>query len=363
MDKKREIRKFAILEKQRQFYKSTRKDAKEITHNIKTKNIEDLSYEELDNLLFHYSLKRDKNSIDRNGLKTQVGRNSQNIDKKPAIYFSKGIEGALETWDSWLKWRLNRLNSPYWQEENKEIQDKINKGIATEDEKKEYYWKEKLWTEEFTSGKYKEDKEKLDFLYEFQLDEMLESNYYLLDVKEGEEFTYDEIDVKKHANLQLQGTKKDMQYQMFRQMYGEYSDYETPIVDKWNMNTVLGKEITIEPSRISQIITTDGKTDVYSIVKCMYEKYKENVPESEQVKFDLLDGYMEYTKSKFAEKEEKPIKKDKMKQDLLIDSAVEAIEEKTRVESVNQQTTQLKNIQRQKQQEHNLQNNNNFIRE
>ena len=129
------------------------------------------------------------------------------------------------------------------------------------------------------------------------------------------------------------------------------------------MNTVLGKEITIEPSRISQIITTDGKTDVYSIVKCMYEKYKENVPESEQVKFDLLDGYMEYTKSKFAEKEEKPIKKDKMKQDLLIDSAVEAIEEKTRVESVNQQTTQLKNIQRQKQQEHNLQNNNNFIRE
>ena len=74
---------------------------------------------------------------------------------------------------------------------------------------------------------------------------MLESNYYILDLKEGEDFTFDEIDVKKEKFINLE--KDSIRYRIPNHMYGNYSDFESAKVDKWNMNTILGKELTIEP--------------------------------------------------------------------------------------------------------------------
>ena len=292
-----------IIRMQRSIYQS---DENEITNgNIKNINIEDCTKEEFEKMCFHYSLKKNKNSIDENGLQTRIGRNSEGIDKKEAIYFSYGIEAMLETWDVWLKWRANRLGNPYWQEENKEIIEKIDNGTATEQERKEYFWKIKQWNEEFTSGKYREDKDKMTFLFDFQMDEMKASNYYLLDLKEKEDFSFDEIDVKKEENLKRKDIPNDMNYKIFKEMYGQYSDFESVKVDKWNMNTFLGKKITIDPSRISQIVTPDGKDDVLSVVLYLYDKYKEITPEDKQVEFDILDEYMQYAKENVREQEEK----------------------------------------------------------
>ena len=41
-----------------------------------------------------------------------------------------------------------------------------------------------------------------------------------------------------------------------------------------------------------------GNTDVYSIVKFMYDKYKKEVPTDKQVKFDILDKYIEFVEEK-----------------------------------------------------------------
>ena len=290
-------RKQEILRKQREFYQGDN-EKEDNNGNIRKLDLSRLSNEELQQSCFHYSLKKDKNSIDKNGLETRIGRNSEGIDKLSSIYFSYGIEGALETWDVWLKWRANRLYSPYWQEENKEIVEKLENDTATEQEKKEYYYKAQLWNEKFSSGEYRKDKEKMEFLFDFQMDEMLASNYYLLDLKEGEDFSFDEIDVKKDANLQRKDNPNDMGYKIFQEMYGPYSDFENSKVDKWNMNTFLGKQITIAPDRIKQLTLPSGKSDVFSIVSFMYEKYKEITPEDKQVQFDLLDDYMEYSKEK-----------------------------------------------------------------
>ena len=45
-------------------------------------------------------------------------------------------------------------------------------------------------------------------------------------------------------------------------MYGDYSDYMSYEVDKWNMQTIPGKDITICPEEIIQLVTGDGKEDV-----------------------------------------------------------------------------------------------------
>lgn len=292
-----ENKKQKIKKKQMEFYQGDL-EKEENNGNIKNVNLIELSDEELQHGLFHFSLKKDKNSIDRKGLETRIGRNSKGIDKQSSIYFSYGLEGALETWDVWLKWRANRLYSPCFQEENKEIIEKLENGTATEEEKKEYYYKAELWNEEFSSGKYREDREKMKFLFDFQIDEMQASNYYLLDLKEGEDFSFDEVDVKKESNLKRKDRTNNVGYKIFHEMYGSYSDFESSKVDKWNMNTFLGKQMIIEPNRIKQLTLPNGKNDVLSIITYLHDKYKEITPAEEQVKFDVLDSYVEYVKDK-----------------------------------------------------------------
>lgn len=291
-----------FLRKQREFYQGDN-EKEDNNGNIHKIDLSELSDEELQQVCFHYSLKKDKNSIDKNGLQTRIGRNSEGIDKLSSIYFSYGLEGALETWDVWLKWRANRLYSPYWQEENKDVIEKIENDTATEQEKKEYYYKSKLWNEEFTSGKYREDKEKMEFLFDFQIDEMQASNYYLIDLKEGEDFSFDEVDVKKETNLERKDRPNDMGYRIFQEMYGTYSNFESCKVDKWNMNTFLGKQMTITPDRIKQLTLPSGKNDVLSVIEYLYDKYKEITPKEKQVQFDILDRYMEYVKEKMINNE------------------------------------------------------------
>lgn len=287
-----------ILQQQRKIYNLSDEVLNYKNYNIQSINIENLSFEQLNELYYHYSLKTYQRSIDTSGLIPTIGRNSENVDEKPAIYFSYSIEGVLETWDVWLKWRLNRLNNPQWQPENQKLISEIKNGTASEEEKKDYYFKYVNWTEEFLSKDYKKNQDKLKFLFEFIFDEMISCNYYSLDLHEGEEFTFDEIDIKKQGNLAKKDTEEDLAYRYNMEMYGSYSDNINTKVDKWNMNTILGKELVIEPDRIFQLSLKDGKNDVLSIVSYLYKQYKINIPISEQVNFDLLDTYMEYCDKK-----------------------------------------------------------------
>lgn len=129
----RQKRKQLIKKKQMEVYQGDRV-REENNGNIKDIDLSKLTDEELQKLIFHYSLKKDKTSIDKNGLKSVIGRNSKGIDKLKAIYFSYGLEAVLETWDVWLKWRADHLYNPYWQEENKELLEAMENGTATEQE-------------------------------------------------------------------------------------------------------------------------------------------------------------------------------------------------------------------------------------
>ena len=291
-----EEKKRKIIQHQREIYQGDR-IREENNGNIQFIDISNLTDEQLQKIIIHYSLKKDKTSIDEKGIKSVIGRNSDGIDKLPAIYFSYGIEGVLETWDVWLRWRADQLYNPRWQEQGKNVSD----GMATEQEKKEYYYRKELWDEEFASGEYRDDKEKMDFLFEFQIDEMSASNYYLLDLKEGKDFYFDEIDAKKEKSYMQD--RNSINYRKFKEMYGSYSNIESQIVDKWNMNTPLGKSVTILPEKIRQLCLHNGRSDCLSIILFLYDKYMEITPQEQRVEFNMLDSFIEYIKEKIKNNE------------------------------------------------------------
>lgn len=274
---------------------------------IKKVDVSTLSYDELDKMFFHYTWDFNLDGINNEGLKAGIGKNSEGIDYNPSIFFSEGIEGVLQTWDVWLKWRLNRLNNPMWQgkteEEVKQIHNLFKTGRAT----KEQYQQYDAWTKEYLSGEYKNDTAALQYLYEYQYLELMHSVYLSFNLQEGIDFTHDQVDHKKETNLANKNNPNSTSYGFFKVMYGDYSDYESNKVDKWNMQTIPGKEIVIAPSNLSQLMTNNGKTDVYHLLESFYNAYKKNVPLERQTKFDLLDGFMEYIRKK--EKEQVQEKK------------------------------------------------------
>lgn len=241
--------------------------------NIEEYDITNMSVQNMENLFYHFSLKRYLGLYDQEGIGAMIGENSNGIDPEKSIFFSKGLEGVLELWDVWLKWRLNRQNNP-----------QIS-GVDGD-----------FWCRYFKNKEYLNNYEMLRVLFEYQYAEMLGSDYFIMDLVEGADFQYDQIDNKKQAAHQNSQTGEINP--IFSSMYGSYSDLTTDVVDKWNMQTIPGKNIAIEPSRLRRL-TVNGKTDAYSIMRFMYEKYKREVPKDQQVTFDVLDHFVEYIDKKY----------------------------------------------------------------
>ena len=174
------------------------------TINIDNLDISRLSYTEMESLLFHYSWKKYLEVYDKTGVKPVIGENSQGVDPEASIFFSKGVEGVLELWDVWLKWRLNRQNNPQFNgNTNEEIQETLNRfriGNITDEERKKWYY----WMEYFKDKKYLENNSMLEKLFEYQYNEMINSDYLVLDLKENEEYKSDQIDIKNSGQLKRQ---------------------------------------------------------------------------------------------------------------------------------------------------------------
>lgn len=153
------------------------------------------------------------------------------------------------------------------------------------------------WINYFCSKGFINDDSILEILFNYQFNEMVNSNYFVLDLKENEEYKWNQIDIKKQSML-----KNEKKYNRIstlgRVQYGDYSNYNSPVADKWNMQTIPGKDILIEPTRIHKV-TFKGLDDVFSVVSGFYDIYKKNIPLEEQVKFDLLDKYILYIRNNY----------------------------------------------------------------
>ena len=252
--------------------------------NIENLVVNDLPYDELERICFHYSAKNNGDSIDKNGIRSGIGVNSAGIDKNEAIYFSYGIEGALHTWDVWLKWRLGRLYAPDMQGEPM---------IESQQEADEYFKYCDKWKNEILSGNYKHDQKKLATLFEYQKTELKGCDYYILDLAEGSDYSFDTIDPKK---ARVRGNP----YEEIKFGSGLSTDLSHDRVEHWNMFTPLGQRKELTPDRIKRLVLNDGSNDVNSVLVFLYNKYQEHCKDKNEapVQFDLLDKYIKWCSEK-----------------------------------------------------------------
>lgn len=273
-----------------------------VNTNIENLDISEFSYEQLDSLFYHWSPKEFFSVYNETGMPASIGKNSDGIDSEVSIFFSKGTLGVLLLWDVWLKWRLNRMFNPQYRGNNllevRNNQNRYFSGNITEEERRE--WVE--WIRYFCNKEFMNDPKILETLFKFEFNEMMSSDYFVLDLKENEEFRWDQIDSKKQSML-LNEKKYNRISTIGRVQYGSYSDYSTPVADKWNMQTIPGKNIIIEPKRMKKL-TFKGRDDVFSVISAFYDMYKRSVSAEEQVSFDVLDKYILYIRNNYVKVDE-----------------------------------------------------------
>ena len=280
-----------------------------IPKNINSLDITNLSCNQMEGLLFHFGWNKYLPLYDEKGIQSAIGENSDGIDPEKSIFFSKGVEGCLELWDVWLKWRLNRLNNPQYEgNTQEEINTNIKRyynGNISDSERERWY----NWLDYFNNKRFVDDDNTLNKLFDYQYSEMANSDYYILNLKENEEYVNDQTDIKKvWAIKNAKDNKRGINPTTLVQ-YGDYSDFSTPVCDKWNMQTIPGKDVVVEPNRIMRL-SANGKNDVYSVVNCMYNKYKMEVDENKQTKFDVLDKYVDYVEKNKKQDDTKSQSKD-----------------------------------------------------
>lgn len=232
--------------------------------------------EELDkeNTFFHFTRKENIKSIEQNGLMSTKGQNAKNVEITPKIFFSKGIEGILELTDVWIKWMMNNAYSM-----------KNLYGFYDTLSKQETMEKASTWDKEFRNKSYLEDKEKKEKVFNIVYEKMKQTVYLSLELEEGVDFDYRDIDENKEKSLQLKRKGNIVNYLYTKEMYGSYSNVDSIKMEKWNMHTKMYKNIDKE--KISQVVTKSGQEDILSIIKTIYQKENNK-------KYDILNDYMEY---------------------------------------------------------------------
>lgn len=224
---------------------------------------------------FHFSPVEQKQSIEHFGLLAKIGHNAEGVEDSPKVFFSKGKMGVLEACDVWIKWMLHNGFG---------MKDKYGfyQGKNLEERKKRV----EEWNREFLNREYLKDTKKLEKVFELVYQGLQRQVYYKLDLVEGIDFDYQDIDEVKIRALRKkeQGNENDYIYQ--KEMFGNFSNIESPIMDSWNMHTKPYKEI--EKEKISQVVTSSGKTDGLSIIQEIYETRGKNR------KWDVLDNFMSY---------------------------------------------------------------------
>ncbi len=124
-------------------------------------------------------------------------------------------------------------------------------------------------------------------MYIYQANELRKSVYYILDLKENKHFSYNQIDLKKKSALERGN------YTNLRAFYGDYSLLNSTLVDKWNMQTFPGKDITLSFNEFS-MLNISGKYDSLTILEYLYNLYINRYSDKKDNHFELLNDFMSY---------------------------------------------------------------------
>lgn len=231
--------------------------------NFKIYKQKDISEIDPQLTFFHYTNVNNLDSIMKKGLEPRIGENSLHVEKSKKIFFAIGEKGILTIMDTWLRWLTAKCNF------NKKIYYlgtlymKIPFCIK---EIPNYFVKRNMSNKKVRIKVYNQMKKILD-----------ESIFLILDLKEGIDFDYNDIDEVKNTY-----------YESFlKLMYPKTSDFKNKQMEYWNMHTYSNKKI--ESKKISLLKIDDNyKADI--IIKILIEKNYNYVKEN----LDFLWEYYNY---------------------------------------------------------------------
>ena len=144
-----------------------------------------------------------------------------------------------------------------------------------------------LWSEEFLSKAYLEDKDKLNFVFEIVYNKMREAVYLLLDLDES---VYSLQDIDEAKDKMLKSKESRIDYYYMKEMYGAFSNINNNKMERWNMHT--SSDIGILPDKISLIKASNNSVDMLSVVMEIYDE------KGKDYDWDILSKYISYVKRK-----------------------------------------------------------------
>ena len=226
---------------------------------------------DLDRAYFHFTKTIDLDRIEKNNLTPEISASLAMVDSSRRLYFSTGVNGMLKYHDVYLKWMMNNT----YGEKNlrKKYDDDVFKTKMYE------------WTKEFLSNEYKNDEYKKNTVFTKYYHDMLECTYLVINVSNACDYNKDEYDeVKVKYNLDKDSTD----YLIMKKIYGDYSDFDSKVMESWNMSTFRRRYVMTKDIRVVKLDVLDA--NVVDILKYVYDNYKDT-------KYDLLDDFMLWLKT------------------------------------------------------------------
>lgn len=226
---------------------------------------------DLDRAYFHFTKTIDLARIEKNNLTPEISASLAMVDSSRRLYFSTGVNGMLKYHDVYLKWMMNNT----YGEKNlrKKYDDDVFKTKMYE------------WTKEFLSNEYKNDEYKKNTVFTKYYHDMLECTYLVINVSNACDYNKDEYDeVKVKYNLDKDSTD----YLIMKKIYGDYSDFDSKVMESWNMSTFRRRYVMTKDIRVVKSDVLDA--NVVDILKYVYDNYKDT-------KYDLLDDFMLWLKT------------------------------------------------------------------
>jgi len=224
----------------------------------------DISDVDLGRAFFHYTSRQNIPSILESGLKPRIGDNALHVETTPKVFFAKGEEGILAMMDVWLKWQTGKIyvgKFKYWFATSfylrlpfciKSIPNHMTKkALSTKERRLVAYAKmKKIWDD---------------------------SVFLILDLEEGVDFSYNDIDEVKASY-----------YESFlKLLYPKDSNFEDQRMEYWNMHAYPYK--TIDPKNI-KLLKTRENYDVNNVLVDIVDK----VPDFTKEKYEFLYEYYNY---------------------------------------------------------------------
>ena len=231
----------------------------------------DLKDLELSRAYFHFDKISNLGRIEKDDLTSKIADCSALIKETRRIYFSTGVSGILKFHDVYLKWRMNETFG------KRAIENKYDDNLK----KTKIY----EWNRTFITKEYKKDDYRKNIVFTKYYHDMLEYCYMVLNVSNGCDYNrleYDEIKTKFNHD------EDSTDYLIMKEIYGEYSNFDSKMTDSWNMATFRGRYVATKDIRVVSLDNKDA--NVIDILKYVYDNYKDT-------EYDLLDDFMLWLKT------------------------------------------------------------------